>query len=56
VSVYSLFGLVVYQNTFEQWPIEGVVIDTRVYPTGTYLLHLETPGVEPMMEEIVILR
>jgi len=56
VRVYSLLGQVVYQNTFEQWPIEGVAIDTRVYPAGTYLLRVETPGEPPFMEEIVILR
>jgi hypothetical protein len=56
VALYSLLGQVIYQKTFESWPTEGVSIDTRVYPAGTYLLRLETPGAKPMIEEIVILR
>ncbi|WP_367391996.1 HYR domain-containing protein [Lewinella sp. LCG006] len=56
VSIYSLLGQVVYQKTYADWPIEGGAIDTRLYPAGTYLLRLDTPGAEPMIEEVVILR
>ncbi len=56
VVLYRILGQVVYQKTFKSWPTEGVSIDTRVYPAGTYLLRLDTPGAKPMMEEIVILR
>jgi hypothetical protein len=54
VSVYSLLGQVIYQETYEQWPLEGMVLDTRAYPEGTYVLRLETQGAEPMVQEFVV--
>uniref|UniRef100_UPI0003680CCB HYR-like domain-containing protein n=1 Tax=Lewinella cohaerens TaxID=70995 RepID=UPI0003680CCB len=54
VSVYSLLGQVIYQEIYKQWPMEGVLLDTRVYPEGTYVLRLETQSAEPMVREFVV--
>ncbi len=54
VSVYSLLGQVIYQATYEQWPVEGTLLDTRAYTEGTYVLRLETQGAEPMVQEFVV--
>lgn len=55
VSIVNLFGQVVYQTDHQQWPQEGIDIDTRQLPNGTYLLRVEQEGQMPLSREIVIL-
>ncbi|MEL7251881.1 MAG: T9SS type A sorting domain-containing protein, partial [Bacteroidota bacterium] len=55
VGLYSLFGQELFLQSYQSWPQEGVDIDTRQLPNGTYLLRIEREGQAPVSREIVVL-
>ncbi len=55
VGIYSLYGQVMFQKELNYWPQEGYEIDTQRLPSGTYLIKLETEGLDPMIQQVVVL-
>jgi hypothetical protein len=55
VGIYSLYGQVMFQKELPYWPQEGYEIDTQRLPSGTYLIKLETEGLDPMIQQVVVL-
>ena len=47
VEPYSIFGQELFRQTFQQWPQEGINIDTQRLPNGTYLLRVTREGGAP---------
>jgi len=40
VELYSIFVQELFRQTFQQWPQEGISIDTQRLFNGTYLLRV----------------
>ena len=55
VRLYNLWGQEVVRQAIDYWPQEGLQVNTSGLASGTYLLHMETEGKAPIMQEIVIL-
>jgi len=55
VTMYNLFGQELFRKNVDTWTMEGVTIDTRRFPNGTYLLRLTADGQEVQTREVVIL-
>ncbi|WP_026211535.1 T9SS type A sorting domain-containing protein [Lewinella cohaerens] len=55
ISIYSLYGQVMFQKDLAYWPQEGYDIDMQALPNGTYLIKLETEGLDPMIQQVVVL-
>jgi len=55
LSVVNLFGQVVYNIDHKVWPQEGLEIDTRQLPNGTYLVRIEQEGQAPISREFIVL-
>lgn len=56
IRIYSLLGQPMFDRNIPSWPIEGISVDTRSYPAGTYLVRIETAEGAPITKEIVVLR
>ena len=56
LRIYSLLGQSMLEQTLTSWPTEGLLIDTKRYPAGTYIVRLESEGAPPITKEIVVLR
>jgi hypothetical protein len=55
VTMYNLFGQELFRSEQDTWAPEGLRIDTRRFPNGTYLLRLTADGQEVQTREVVIL-
>ena len=55
VAMYNLFGQEMFRQELDAWMQEGLTIDTRRFPNGTYLLRLTADGQEVQTREVVIL-
>jgi hypothetical protein len=55
VALYNLFGQELSRTEVDAWTTEGMTIDTRRFPSGTYLLRLTADGHEVQTREVVIL-
>jgi hypothetical protein len=55
VALYNLFGQELSRTAVDNWTQEGLTIDTRRFPNGTYLLRLTADGQEVQTREVVIL-
>jgi hypothetical protein len=55
VALYNLFGQELFRTEQDTWAPEGLRIDTRRFPNGTYLLRLTADGHEVQTREVVIL-
>ncbi|WP_020538438.1 T9SS type A sorting domain-containing protein [Lewinella cohaerens] len=55
VALYNLFGQELSRTEVDTWTQEGLTIDTRRFPNGTYLLRLTADGHEVQTREVVIL-
>jgi hypothetical protein len=55
VAMYNLFGQELSRTEVDRWTTEGLMIDTRRFPSGTYLLRLTADGQEVHTREVVIL-
>ncbi len=55
ISLYNLFGQELSYTEIEHWTTEGLAIDTRRFPNGTYVLRLTANGHEVQTREVVIL-
>ena len=55
VAMYNLFGQELFRKEMDTWMQEGMTIDTRRFPNGTYLLRLTADGQEVQTREVVIL-
>ena len=54
VAIYSLLGQEMHRQQFAVWPVEGLNIDTRQYPEGTYVIRLEQRGQQPIVKQFVV--
>ena len=55
VAMYNLFGQELFRKELDTWTQEGMTIDTRRFPNGTYLLRLTAGEQEVQTREVVIL-
>jgi hypothetical protein len=55
VGVYSLYGQVMFQKELPSWPQEGYQIDTEGLPNGTYIIKLEMEGLNPLVQQVIVL-
>ena len=55
ISIYSLYGQVMFQKELPYWPQEGYDIDTKGLPNGTYIIKLETEGLNPLVQQVIVL-
>ncbi|WP_367391415.1 T9SS type A sorting domain-containing protein [Lewinella sp. LCG006] len=55
VAMYNLFGQELFRTEQDTWAPEGLSIDTRRFPNGTYLLRLTAGEQEVQTREVVIL-
>ncbi|MEM1214430.1 MAG: T9SS type A sorting domain-containing protein, partial [Bacteroidota bacterium] len=55
VGIYSPLGQEVFRQQVDYWTPDGLTIDTKKLPAGTYLLRLDSDGEVPLTEQIVIL-
>jgi hypothetical protein len=55
LSIYSLYGQEMFRNSYPRWSVEGIRLDTQLLPNGTYIIRLEADGIDPMIQQIIVL-
>ncbi|PSR14342.1 MAG: hypothetical protein C7N36_04390, partial [Bacteroidetes bacterium] len=55
LGVYNIYGQEVLFKVVAEWPQEGLELDTRLLPNGTYLLRLQSENGQPVSRQIVVL-
>lgn len=55
LRIYSLLGQPMLEQHLPAWPVEGLTVDTHAYPSGTYLVRIESDNMDPITKEIVVI-
>lgn len=55
LRVYSLLGQEMLRKDLRSWPEEGCQVNTAGLPNGTYIIRLDTDGIEPLIKEVVVI-